>query len=45
MNRGVVRIKPVLIGIPNCRKVHGSVCSADVEGTPPVNSLWIGKKV
>jgi len=36
MNRGVVRIKPVLIGIPHYQEVHGSVCSDDVEGTPPV---------
>jgi len=35
VKRGIVRIKPVLIGIPHYREVHGSVCSADVEGTPP----------
>ena len=34
MKRGIVRIKPVLIGISHYREVHGSVCSADVEGTP-----------
>jgi len=36
MSRGVVRIKPVLIGIPHYREVYGSVCSDDVVGTPPV---------
>jgi len=35
MRRGIVRIKPVFIGIPHYREVWGSVCSADVEGTPP----------
>lgn len=35
MERGIVRIKPVFIGIPHYREVYGSVCSADVEGTPP----------
>jgi len=38
MNRGIVRIKPVLIGIPHYREIHGSVCSPDVEGTPPVTA-------
>ncbi len=34
--RGTVRIKPISIAIPHYREVYGSVCSADVEGTPPI---------
>jgi len=34
----VVTIKPVYIGIHHYRYVSGSVCSADVVGTPPVSS-------
>lgn len=34
--RGTVCIKPVYVGISHYRDVYGSVCSADVEGTPPV---------
>lgn len=36
MKRGTVSIKPVYVGIPHYRDVYGSVCSADVEGTPPI---------
>jgi len=36
MQRGIVRIKRVFVGISHYRKVYGSVCSADVKGTPPV---------
>jgi len=36
MKRGIVRIKPVFVGISHYQDVYGSVCSADVEGTPPV---------
>ncbi|HEX29704.1 TPA: hypothetical protein ENG04_06450 [Candidatus Poribacteria bacterium] len=36
--RGIVRIKPVYIGIHHYRDVYGSVCSADVIGTPPMPS-------
>ena len=36
LQRGVVRIKPVYVGIHQYRDVYGSVCSADVEGTPPI---------
>ena len=36
MKRGIVRIKPVFVGISHYREVYGSVCSADVEGTPPM---------
>ena len=36
MERGIVRIKPIYIGIPHYRDVYGSVCSADVVGTPPI---------
>ncbi len=32
--RGIVRIKPIQIGLHHYTDVHGSVCSADVEGTP-----------
>jgi len=37
MDRGIVRIKPVYIGIPHYRHVYGSVCSSDVIGTPPIS--------
>jgi len=33
--RGIVRIKPVYVGIRDYRYVWGSVCSTDVVGTPP----------
>ncbi|RKX99554.1 hypothetical protein DRP77_13055 [Candidatus Poribacteria bacterium] len=33
--RGIVRIKPVYIGLHHYTYVYGSVCSADVVGTPP----------
>jgi len=36
MKRGLLRIKPVFVGIPHYREVYGSVCSADVQGTPPI---------
>ncbi|MCD6335298.1 MAG: hypothetical protein J7M27_08210 [Candidatus Latescibacteria bacterium] len=36
LQRGVVRIKPVYVGIHQYRDVYGSVCSADVKGTPPI---------
>jgi L-fucose isomerase-like protein len=36
MERGIVKIKPVYIGIHHYRDVYGSVCSADVVGTPPI---------
>ena len=36
MKRGIVRIKPVVIGVSHYREIYGSVCSADVEGTPPI---------
>src|SRR6056297_63001 len=32
--RGIVRIKPIQIGLHHYTDVNGSVCSADVEGTP-----------
>ena len=34
LKRGIVKIRPVLLGIPHYRYVYGSVCSADVVGTP-----------
>ena len=36
MQRGIVKIKPIYIGIHHYRDVYGSVCSADVVGTPPI---------
>jgi L-fucose isomerase-like protein len=36
IERGNIRIKPVYIGIHHYRDVYGSVCSADVEGTPSI---------
>ncbi len=36
LERGLVRIKPVYIGLYHYRYVYGSVCSPDVIGTPPV---------
>jgi len=36
LQRGIVRIKPVYIGIHHYRDVYGSVCSSDVVGTPPI---------
>jgi L-fucose isomerase-like protein len=38
MKRGTVKIKPVYLGIPHYRDIYGSVCSADVVGTPPIPS-------
>ena len=34
MERGLVRIKPIQIGTHHYVDVYGSVCSADVKGTP-----------
>ena len=36
MERGIVRIKPVFVGVAHSREVYGSACSGDVEGTPRV---------
>ncbi len=36
MKRGIVRIKPIYIGIYHYQYVYASVCSPDVKGTPPV---------
>jgi L-fucose isomerase-like protein len=36
VDRGIVKIKPVFIGISHYRDVYGSVCSADVKGTPVI---------
>jgi len=36
LKRGIVKIKPVYVGIYHYRDVYGSVCSADVVGTPPI---------
>jgi len=37
MERGIAQIKPIYIGIRHYRDVYGSVCSADVIGTPPIS--------
>jgi len=36
LERGIVKIKPIYVGIYHYRDVYGSVCSADVVGTPPI---------
>ncbi len=33
--RGTVEIMPIYLGLHHYTQVYGSVCSADVEGTPP----------
>lgn len=33
-DRGIVRITPIYVGLHHYTRVYGSVCSADVEGTP-----------
>ena len=38
LKRGVVKIKPVYIGIHYHRYVYGSVCSADMIGTPRISA-------
>lgn len=35
LQRGIVKIKPVYVGIHHYRDVYGSVCSSDVTGSPP----------
>jgi L-fucose isomerase-like protein len=35
-DRGTVKIKPVYIGLHHYSDAYGSVCSPDVEGTPPI---------
>ena len=35
-SRGIVKIKPVYIGLYHYRERYGSVCSPDVKGTPQV---------
>jgi L-fucose isomerase-like protein len=36
VKRGTVQLKPVYVGISHYREIYGSVCSADVDGTPPI---------
>lgn len=36
LRRGIVRVKPVYVGLYHYHYVYGSVCSPDVAGTPPV---------
>ena len=37
-DRGTVRIKPVYVGIHHYSDLYGSVCSPDVEHTPPIQA-------
>jgi len=37
--RGIVKIKPVYVGIYHYNYCYGSVCSPDIKGTPPVKRL------
>lgn len=37
LERGIIRIKPVYIGLYHYYYVYGSVCSPDVIGTPPIS--------
>ena len=39
LERGIVRVKPVYVGLYHYNYVYGSVCSPDVVGTPPVPRL------
>ncbi|MBD3187466.1 hypothetical protein GF325_11595 [Candidatus Bathyarchaeota archaeon] len=39
--RHVVKVKPIQIGMHHYQEVHGSVCSADVESTPPIEPARI----
>ncbi|RLF18402.1 MAG: hypothetical protein DRZ82_08275 [Thermoprotei archaeon] len=41
MKRGIVRIKPIYIGIYHYQYVYGSVCSPDVKGTPPIRKITL----
>ncbi|MHA1698181.1 MAG: hypothetical protein ACTSWN_05010 [Promethearchaeota archaeon] len=41
LKRGTVRVKPIQFGMPHYQDVHGSVCSTDVEGCPPVEPIRI----
>lgn len=36
VRRGIVKIKPIYVGIHHYQDVYGSVCSADIVGTPPI---------
>ena len=36
LDRGIVRVKPIYLGLYHYNYVYGSVCSPDVIGTPPV---------
>jgi hypothetical protein len=38
-DRGVVRVKPIYVGLYHYRYAYGSVVSPDVTGTPPVSFL------
>lgn len=38
LERGMVRVKPVYVGLHHYSDVYGSVCSPDVKGTPPFDA-------
>ena len=38
-SRGIVKIKPVYIGLYHYRERYGSVCSPDVKGTPQIPKI------
>ncbi|RLG92565.1 hypothetical protein DRO37_09215 [Candidatus Bathyarchaeota archaeon] len=40
-SRGIVKIKPVYIGLYHYRERYGSVCSPDVKGTPQVPKIGL----
>ncbi|MCD6089704.1 hypothetical protein J7K07_08330 [Candidatus Bathyarchaeota archaeon] len=37
--RGIVKIKPVYVGLYHYRERYGSVCSPDVKGTPQISEI------
>jgi len=39
--RGIVKIKPVYIGLYHYRERYGSVCSPDVKGTPRIPQVGL----
>jgi len=41
LKRGIVKIKPIYIGLYHYRYVYGSVMSPDVIGTPKVSPPYV----
>ncbi len=41
--RGIIKIKPIFIGIYHYNLNYGSVCSPDIKGTPPLKKLDYGE--